>query len=75
MTAFRAAVLLKKWHYNSLYKLEQRFIDDIVLYAGNGSENVSNADLMKDNEVTQKMINYIWRIARRFMITPKTMDV
>lgn len=74
MTTYRAASLIKQWHYQRLNQIEKKFIDEILEYGGDGSENPSDQVLTQDNQITPRMIDFVWKIAKRFLITPSTKE-
>lgn len=69
---WRTATLLKKWHYNTLNRVERRFIDQVLFYGGDGSEDPSDEVLLADNEITPKMAAWIKSIGKKFLITENT---
>ncbi len=71
-TLYQTAQLLKQWHWQSLNRVQKRFIDSILTNAGDGSDNPSDESLMEGNAVTKKMAKWIRDLGKEFLITKDT---
>ena len=71
-TLWQTCKLIKQWNFNRLNTKEKRFINEIINFAGDGSDDPSDETLMADGEVTKPMAAWIRSIGKRFLITKAT---
>lgn len=69
MTLHQALKLVERWHYRSLNTTEKRFLDAMLDgLSGLGDVN----DLQVKDFLTDKQVDFGWKIAGRFLISKAT---